>query len=213
MASDSDRERGAAAFFSHLFRATISSDISEETQIFHPIIVGLLSGPFSPEDGSASDRILLVHPISRRVAVLRGDPNLLTELLSASAGRKGPPPATKASIEAMLTVEIADSGEECSVCLDEFGQAVVKEMPCKHRFHGDCIDKWLGLHGTCPVCRYCMPAEESGAKKVDGDGDGDGQEGERAVWFEITFGRGRSGDRDQEHEQQGGEQSVDSNSV
>lgn len=212
MASDSNRDGDAAAFFAHLFRATISAeDISEETQIFHPIIVGLLSGSFYHDEGSASDRILLVHPNSRRVAVLRGDPSLLAELLSAGASRKGPPPATKASVEAMPTVEMVDSGEECSVCLEELGQAVVKEMPCKHRFHGDCIDKWLGLHGTCPVCRYCMPAEESGTKKVGGDADA--QAGERAVWFEITFGRGRSGDRDREQENQVGDQSVDSSSV
>lgn len=213
MASESDREREATAFLAHLFRATVSADnISEETQIFQPIIVGLLSNPFSHHDeGSPSDRILLVHPISRRAAVLRGDPTLLAEFLSAGTGRKGPPPATKASIEAMRTVEMVDSGEECSVCLDEFGQAVVKEMPCKHRFHGDCIDKWLGLHGTCPVCRYCMPAEESGAKKSGSDGDA--QWAERAVWFEITFGRGGSGDPAQEQEQQVGEQIVDNDSV
>ncbi|XP_020572810.1 E3 ubiquitin-protein ligase RNF181 homolog [Phalaenopsis equestris] len=186
MASDSDRE--AAAFFSHIFRASISADnITEEAQIFNPIIVGLLSGPFSQDQGSPSER-----------------PSC------SGAGRKGPPPATKASIEAMRTMDMVDSGEECSVCLDEFGQAVVKEMPCKHRFHGDCIDKWLGLHGTCPVCRYCMPADESEPKKVGSDVDGQGEE--RAIWFEITFGRGEgTGNRDQEQEQEGGEQHVDRN--
>nr|XP_009380152.1 PREDICTED: E3 ubiquitin-protein ligase RNF181-like [Musa acuminata subsp. malaccensis] len=64
--------------------------------------------------------------------------------------------------------------EECPVCLDELtsnvggetaseeeaASAVVREMPCRHRFHGGCIDKWLGMNGSCPVCRYRMPAAE-----------------------------------------------------
>ncbi|XP_009630475.1 E3 ubiquitin-protein ligase MPSR1-like [Nicotiana tomentosiformis] len=77
---------------------------------------------------------------------------------------QGPsPPATKASIEALPIVEIVQEEEkrtECAICLLEFqvgGKA--KEMPCKHRYHPNCIDPWLRVHGSCPVCRYEMPVE------------------------------------------------------
>ncbi|KAG0448942.1 hypothetical protein HPP92_002090 [Vanilla planifolia] len=216
MASESDIE--AAAFFAHLFRATISAAARAGAEdgrppIFHPILIGLLSRP-QPDEGiplPTPDRILLVDPVSRGVTVLRGDASVLAEILSAGSGRKGPPPASKASIEAMTKVESVDVGEECAVCLDELtlatelvdkeeaqAKAEVKEMPCRHRFHGGCIEKWLGMHGTCPVCRFCMPAEDVSPTKSGGDGGGVGavEDFERAVWFEVSFGRGETGDQE-----------------
>ncbi|PKA47099.1 E3 ubiquitin-protein ligase RING1 [Apostasia shenzhenica] len=220
MASEFPRE--AAAFWAQLFRAAVSASSAtaaaaassaageEGSQIFHPIFVGFLGQPPSDETVPPQpDRILLVDPVTRGLVVLRGDPAVLEEMLGVSEGRKGPPPASRASIEALRTVQTADAGEECAVCLDELevaaeevsqGRDLVKEMPCKHRFHGGCIEKWLGMHGTCPVCRYCMPAEEVGAKKNGGSGDGDVQGVRREVWFEVTFGRGGTRDLGQEQE-------------
>ncbi|XP_008802587.2 E3 ubiquitin-protein ligase MPSR1-like [Phoenix dactylifera] len=179
---------------------------------FHPIVVGVMRpppprdrGPAPPE--GAADRIVLVNPLTQGMVVLQGNPELVAELLS---GREdgGSPPASRASIEAMKTVEVGQEEEECPVCLDELAGAeavVVKEMPCRHRFHGLCIEKWLGMHGSCPVCRFRMPAEEEGGSKKGGGGGGGGEEGEangdrrrrREVWVTISFRRGESRDRHQ----------------
>ncbi|KAL2326889.1 hypothetical protein Fmac_020316 [Flemingia macrophylla] len=79
--------------------------------------------------------------------------------------RKGErPPASRESIEALPSVEVEEGcGDlECVVCLEEFGVGgVAKKMPCKHKFHSGCIEKWLGIHGSCPVCRYEMPVPSS----------------------------------------------------
>jgi len=43
----------------------------------------------------------------------------------------------------------------CSVCLCdvEDGDAM-RTLPCAHSYHAACIDKWLGEHATCPVCKH-----------------------------------------------------------
>ncbi|CAL5331808.1 hypothetical protein CsSME_00013015 [Camellia sinensis var. sinensis] len=45
--------------------------------------------------------------------------------------------------------------DTCSICLSEYrAKEMVRCIPaCKHCFHADCIDEWLRLNGTCPVCR------------------------------------------------------------
>jgi len=50
--------------------------------------------------------------------------------------------------------EKSEVEQTCSICLSdyEFGQ-VIKILPCMHKFHGQCIDMWLGEHNTCPVCK------------------------------------------------------------
>ena len=42
----------------------------------------------------------------------------------------------------------------CSVCLEEFqdGESL-RILPCLHSHHVECIDKWLVLNATCPVCK------------------------------------------------------------
>lgn len=46
-------------------------------------------------------------------------------------------------------------GNDCVVCLGQLqhGETVVKIESCSHVFHEECIDRWLQLHKTCPICR------------------------------------------------------------
>lgn len=74
------------------------------------------------------------------------------------------PPASKVAIESMPTVEIQDihlsTDPHCAVCKEVFDLGTeVKEMPCKHLYHSDCILPWLVLRNSCPVCRHEMPTD------------------------------------------------------
>ncbi|KAG7948962.1 hypothetical protein I3843_13G036200 [Carya illinoinensis] len=43
----------------------------------------------------------------------------------------------------------------CSICLADYRDAdLLRLLPdCGHLFHRKCVDPWLRLHPTCPVCR------------------------------------------------------------
>ncbi|KAG6404509.1 hypothetical protein SASPL_136758 [Salvia splendens] len=49
----------------------------------------------------------------------------------------------------------AAAGGGCAVCLGEYKESEeVRLMPeCGHVFHRSCIDLWLMIHPTCPICR------------------------------------------------------------
>ncbi|GMJ15585.1 BCA2 zinc finger ATL 4 [Hibiscus trionum] len=109
----------------------------------------------------------LVHPNSNHTRSLGdyfmspGLDLLLQHLAENDSNRYGTPPARKEAIEGLPTVKIEEM-VQCSVCLDDVEAGMeAKEMPCKHKFHGECILPWLELHSSCPVCRYQMPADES----------------------------------------------------
>ncbi|XP_058216615.1 E3 ubiquitin-protein ligase ATL42-like [Rhododendron vialii] len=53
-------------------------------------------------------------------------------------------------------------GLECAVCLSKFEDVeVLRLLPkCKHAFHIDCIDEWLGRHSSCPLCRHKISADD-----------------------------------------------------
>lgn len=92
---------------------------------------------------------------------------LLQHLSENDPNRYGTPPAQKEFVEAIPTVRIEES-MRCCICLDDFeiGKEA-KEMPCKHKFHGECIVPWLKLHSSCPVCRYQLPFEEPKLERDD----------------------------------------------
>ena len=35
----------------------------------------------------------------------------------------------------------------------------MKETPCGHKYHDECIDKLFEILRSCPLCRYKMPHE------------------------------------------------------
>lgn len=113
---------------------------------------------------------------------------LLQHLAENDPNRYGTPPAKKEAVEGLPTVTVKEN-LQCSVCLDDLEIGVeAKEMPCKHKFHGECILPWLELHSSCPVCRFLLPADEAkcdsnnsrnSSNQSDGENiEGDGEEGD-----------------------------------
>lgn len=43
----------------------------------------------------------------------------------------------------------------CSICLSSFesSSSGVTQLECKHSFHSSCLEKWMKVSNTCPLCR------------------------------------------------------------
>ncbi|KAK8963411.1 E3 ubiquitin-protein ligase RING1-like [Platanthera guangdongensis] len=103
----------------------------------------------------------------------------LVNTLSLRDRRSPPPPTGGPSIDCLGTVEISwkhlRGDSQCPVCMEKFELgSSVREMPCKHLFHRDCIVPWLAQHNTCPVCRRQVGRREDGRRE-----DGRREDGRR----------------------------------
>lgn len=48
---------------------------------------------------------------------------------------------------------------KCMVCLEEFqGGENLRILPCLHRYHRSCVDRWLKENRHCPVCKHDITA-------------------------------------------------------
>ncbi|KDP42227.1 hypothetical protein JCGZ_02957 [Jatropha curcas] len=144
---------------------------------FNPVIVLRGTAPEENEEGSSYE----FYYDDGTGSGLRPVPASMSEFLMGSRfdrlleqlaqievngfGRVGNPPASKAVVESMPTVEITETHiiaeSYCAVCKEAFELGdEAREMPCKHIYHTDCILPWLAMRNSCPVCRHELPADQ-----------------------------------------------------
>ncbi len=73
----------------------------------------------------------------------------------------------------------------CSVCLEDFAETaqapsggsrdgdtavLLTALPCGHAFHRPCIERWLGNHDDCPLCKSDVAKGIRGGSSSDSDG-------------------------------------------
>ncbi|KAH0696137.1 hypothetical protein KY290_013504 [Solanum tuberosum] len=121
--------------------------------------------------------VVLVNAINNSISFIQVRPINAEPILEEVV------PASRFSIEAIPMVKVLGEGIDCSICLSGFEiSEETKEMPCKHHFHSICIDKWLGINGSCLIYRYKMPVDEQCEKK-DEESGGD----ERVMMVEVIW--------------------------
>lgn len=51
-----------------------------------------------------------------------------------------------------------DHDTVCSICISDYVESeILRIMPqCRHYFHRDCVDQWLKVNGSCPICRSSL---------------------------------------------------------
>jgi hypothetical protein len=50
---------------------------------------------------------------------------------------------------------IVDGGDSsCAICLSDYEHKdTIRMMKCFHHYHMDCLDEWLKINRTCPLCK------------------------------------------------------------
>lgn len=69
--------------------------------------------------------------------------------------------ATKQQISQLPKCRVGEDEDLgcCCICLCEMTKGVqVRKLPCEHKFHPKCIDKWLSTNKCCPVCKQDIDA-------------------------------------------------------
>ncbi|XP_062155902.1 E3 ubiquitin-protein ligase At4g11680 [Alnus glutinosa] len=64
---------------------------------------------------------------------------------------------------------LSQEDAECCICLSAYDDGTeLRELPCNHHFHCTCIDKWLHINATCPLCKFNIlkSVDQSGIEEV-----------------------------------------------
>eukprot|EP00250_Pteridium_aquilinum_P008536 c18023_g2_i1 orf=173-1360(-) len=116
-----------------------------------PCIIAIMYAVAEQEGASEEDLNLLPKYRFKRTgsyAKAGGDmtgPSGGVMSLLGGAGPSGP------TVERVLPAEDA----ECCICISSYEDSVeLRELPCGHHFHCTCVDRWLRMNSTCPLCKY-----------------------------------------------------------
>lgn len=66
--------------------------------------------------------------------------------------------------------ERAISGEDavCCICLAKYeDDDELRELPCSHFFHTQCVDKWLKINASCPLCKSEIDVKNTDLHSVE----------------------------------------------
>ncbi|KAK7243294.1 hypothetical protein RIF29_38087 [Crotalaria pallida] len=58
--------------------------------------------------------------------------------------------------KSIIAIRNREHDMTCSICISDYKESeTLRMMPkCCHYFHRDCLDTWLKVKGSCPICRY-----------------------------------------------------------
>ncbi|KAL2096780.1 hypothetical protein ACEWY4_005987 [Coilia grayii] len=132
--------------------------------IIQQLVNGIIAPTAMPNMGMAPWGMLHSNPMDYAWGA-NGLDAIITQLLNQFENT-GPPPADREKIKSLPTIQITQehvgAGLECSVCKEDYSEGEnVRQLPCNHLFHNDCIVPWLEQHDTCPVCRKSLSGQNT----------------------------------------------------
>lgn len=122
------------------------------------------SRPLQAERSDGSTPSVLVRVMAAPSAA-RANARVMAAPSAARANARG---ATKAALGASTATVIHKTAqgssenagsqqEECRVCLEKFQDGdALRILPCMHKYHTLCIDKWFRNSSACPICKHSI---------------------------------------------------------
>uniref|UniRef100_H3DCY3 RING-type E3 ubiquitin transferase n=1 Tax=Tetraodon nigroviridis TaxID=99883 RepID=H3DCY3_TETNG len=132
--------------------------------IIQQLVNGIIAPTAMPNIGMGPWGMLHSNPMDYAWGA-NGLDAIITQLLNQFENT-GPPPADKERIKSLPAISITEehvgAGLECPVCKEDYSvEETVRQLPCNHLFHNDCIVPWLEQHDTCPVCRKSLNGQNT----------------------------------------------------
>lgn len=117
------------------YQTAPSPSFSAEADIVRQVLRDLQDGPVG-----ASEADIKALPVRQYVK-------------PASVG--GAATTTRTStVEDAESQETGEDADACAICLGDYETGEdLRELPCVHYFHTQCVDKWLGKNDVCPMCK------------------------------------------------------------
>ncbi|KAK9053157.1 hypothetical protein SSX86_029787 [Deinandra increscens subsp. villosa] len=113
-----------------------------------PCIIAVLYAVADQQEGASKEDIEMLPKFTFRRDAGAGKSN---DEIQGLYGGVMTECGTNTPIQHVLLPEDA----ECCICLSAYDdEAELRELPCSHHFHCSCIDKWLYINATCPLCKY-----------------------------------------------------------
>ncbi|URE06637.1 E3 ubiquitin-protein ligase [Musa troglodytarum] len=124
-----------------------------------PCIIAILYAVADQQEGASEEDI---HQLSKYKFHKVGDPEKLE--ISGPFGGIMIECGSDPPVEHTLSAEDA----ECCICLSPYDDGVeLRGLPCGHHFHCSCIDKWLRINATCPLCKFnILKSNNHGTEEV-----------------------------------------------
>lgn len=127
-----------------------------------PCIIALMYAVAEQEGASEEDinmlpkyKFQLTGSFAKAGENMAGPSGGVLSILSATAGPAG---------ERELPAEDA----ECCICLCSYDDGVeIRELQCGHHFHCTCIDRWLRMNSTCPLCKLNISKDSHARRGED----------------------------------------------
>jgi hypothetical protein len=62
-----------------------------------------------------------------------------------------------------------DYDTTCSICISDYNESeILKMMPqCRHFFHQSCVDTWLKVNASCPICRNSLLQDSNDVSNLE----------------------------------------------